>query len=91
VQHIRTRIEKPTAIGSANVSQHFYVDVQNPEESNYDRGEQHIAINPGFLAEVQTSNDNNILQFLSLPELIPAKKQKRQQPLRVGFSHRVSF
>ena len=81
MQHIGTRIEEPAAIGAANVSRHFYVDVQNPEESNYDRAEQHIAIDPGFLAEVQTSNDNNILQFLSLPELIPAKKRKRQQPL----------
>ena len=61
VQHIGTRIEEPAAIRAANVSRHFYVDVQNPEESNYDRAEQHIAIDPGFLAEVQTSNDNNIL------------------------------
>jgi hypothetical protein len=81
VHHIGTRIEEPATIGAANVSQHFYVDVHNSEESNYDRGEQHIAIDPGFLAEVQTSNDNNILQYMSLPELIPAKKQKRQQPL----------
>jgi hypothetical protein len=73
--------EEPAAIGAAHVSRHFYVDVQNPEESNYDRGEQHIAIDPGFRAEVQTSNDNNIQQFLSLSELIPAKKRKRQQPL----------
>ena len=73
--------EEPAAIGGFNVSKHFYVDVPNPEESNYERGEQHIAIDPGFLEEVQTSNNKNIAQFLSLPELIPAKKRKRQHPL----------
>ena len=73
--------EEPAAIGGVNVSTHFYVDVPNPEESNYERGEQHIAIDPGFLEDVQTSNNNNIAHFLSLPELIPAKRRKRQQPL----------
>jgi hypothetical protein len=37
---------------------------------------------------VQTSNDNNIIQFMSLPELIPAKKRKRQQPL-LDFTHSI--
>lgn len=73
--------EEPAAIRGINISKHFYVDVPNPEESNYERGKQHIAIDPKFLDEVQTSNNNNIAQFLSLPELIPAKKRKRQQPL----------
>ena len=41
--------EEPAAIGGINVSKHFYVDVPNPEESNYERGEQHIAIDPKFL------------------------------------------
>ena len=72
--------EEPARSGRATV-RHFYVDVQNPGESNYSIEEQHIAIDPKFLAQVQTSNDNNINQFLSLPELIPAKKRKRQQPL----------
>ena len=73
--------EEPAAIGGVNVSKHFYFDMPNPDESNYERGEQHIAIDPGFLEEVQTSKNKNIAQFLSLPELIPAKKCKRQQPL----------
>jgi hypothetical protein len=78
---IMHRFEETATTGASNVRRHFYVDVQNPEESNYDREEQHIAIDPTFLAQVQTSNDNNINQLLSLPTLIPAKKRKRQQPL----------
>ena len=81
--------EEPVAIGGINVSKHFYVDVPNPEESNYERGEQHIAIDPELLEEVQTSNNNNIAQFLSLPELILAKKNAKDSSL-CWTSHRAS-
>jgi hypothetical protein len=44
------RSEETATTWASNVRQHFYVDVQNPEESNYDREEQHIAIDPTFFS-----------------------------------------
>jgi hypothetical protein len=70
-------------------TRHFYVDVPNGEESNYDLSEQHITIDPTFRAEVQRGNYENINNFLSLPELIPAKKRRRQQPLLDYTSSRI--
>jgi hypothetical protein len=65
----------------AECSRHFYVDVPNPEESNYDANDQYVAIDPAFRAQLQTGNEGDISEFLAFPELIPAKKRKRQQPL----------
>lgn len=62
-------------------TRHYYVDVPNPEESTYETCEQHVRIDPAFREEVEKQNENDISQFLALPELIPAQKRKRQQPL----------
>lgn len=64
-----------------STTRHYYVDVPNPEESNYEANEQHVSIDPGFMEQLERGNESNISQFLRLPELIPAKKRKRQQPL----------
>ena len=40
-----------------------------------------ININSEFREELKMRNDSNIDEFLSLPELIPAKTRKKQQPL----------
>ena len=60
---------------------HFYVDVSNPEENNYDLNDKHIIIDPEFREELKRRNDSNINEFLSLPELILTKKRRKQQPL----------
>ena len=70
-----------TRYESSSRTRHFYVDVPNPEESNYDLNDQHITIDPEFREELKRRNDNNIDEFLSLPELITAKTRKKQQPL----------
>ena len=65
---------------------HYYVDVPNPEESNYEACEQHVSIDPAFREELQRGNNGDISEFLCLPELIPAKKRRRQQPL-LDYTH----
>jgi hypothetical protein len=67
-------------------NRHYYVDVQNPEESTYEPTEQHTAIDPAFRTQLQTGSEGDISDFLALPELIPAKKRKRQQPL-LDYTH----
>jgi hypothetical protein len=66
---------------SSSRTRHFYVDVPNLEENNYDLNDQHITIDPEFREELKRKNDSNIDIFLSLSELIPTKKMKEQQPL----------
>jgi hypothetical protein len=66
---------------SSSRTRHFYVNVSNLEENNYDLNDQHITIDPEFREELKRKNDSNIDKFLSLSELIPAKKMKEQQPL----------
>ena len=72
--------------GSLEPSTHYFVDVPDVGESNYSAGEQHVAINPTFRAQLQIEEGRDISEFLALPELIPAKKRKRQQPL-LDFIH----
>ena len=62
-------------------TRHYYVDVQNEEESDYSLNDQHIWIDPAFRAQIHEGNKQNISNFLSLHEIIPAKKRSRQQPL----------
>jgi hypothetical protein len=40
-----------------------------------------VQIDPALRAHLQTENEQDINHFLALPEIIPAKKRKRQQPL----------
>ena len=62
-------------------TRHFYVDLPNPEEINYDLNDQHITIDPKFREELKRRNDSNIEEFLFLPELIPSKIRRKQQSL----------
>lgn len=68
------------------VRSHYYVDVPNSHESDYATCEQHVGIDPSFREEVERENNRDINQFLCLPEMIPAKKRKRQQPL-LDYTH----
>ena len=61
---------------SSSRTRHFYVNVANREESNYDLNDQYIIMDPEFREKVKRRNDSIIDDFLSLPELIPAKKTK---------------
>ena len=60
---------------------YYYVDVQNEKENDYDLNNQHIIIDPEFHAHIHEENEQNISNFLSLPEIIPTKKISMQQPL----------
>ena len=60
---------------------HFYVDVQHAEDSTYEIEERHIPIDPTFHAHLQDHQEDNISNFLALPEVIRAIKRKRAQPL----------
>lgn len=60
---------------------HYYVDVPNREDNNVESNDQHISIDPQFWAELDSRQEGNISEFLRLPELIPAKKRRKQQPL----------
>ena len=59
---------------------HFYVDVPGADNSTYDVLERHVAINPTFHAHLKEQEEDNISQFLALPEMIPATKRKRAEP-----------
>ena len=47
----------------------------------YEWIEQHTAIDPAFRTQLKIISERDISDFLALPQLIPAKKKKRQQPL----------
>ena len=55
---------------------HYYVDVPHAEESTYDVHERNVPFDPQFHANLEEHN-NDISQFLALPEVIPARKRKR--------------
>jgi hypothetical protein len=59
---------------AATVQQtHYFVDVQDCEESSYSREEQHVHIDPELRAQLQAEDTEDISHFLALPELIPAR------------------
>jgi hypothetical protein len=60
---------------------HFFVDVPNSEESSYSKNEQHVQIDPDLRAQLQAEDAEDISHFLALPEIIPVRKWKKQQPL----------
>ena len=59
---------------------HYYVDVPHAEESTYDVHERNVPIDPEFHVDLEEQS-NDFSQFLALPEVIPARKRKKQQPL----------
>ena len=60
---------------------HFYMDVPDAHERTYPVCDQSVGIDPGFQAQLREDDDHDISSFLALPELISARKRKRQQPL----------
>ena len=44
------------------------------------RGGRHVSIDLAFHAHLQQHKEENISRFLALPEVISARKRKRQQP-----------
>ena len=60
---------------------HFYVDVADGHKSTYAACDRSVPIDPNFQARLRENDDHDISSFLVLPELIPARKRKRQQPL----------
>ena len=71
----------PSDCRSQSCLTHFFVDVQYAEDSTYDIEERHVPIDPTFHAHLQDHQEDNISNFLVLPEVIPAMKRKRAQPL----------
>jgi hypothetical protein len=62
---------------AATVQTHYFVDVQDCEESLYSREEQYVQIDPELRTQLQAEDTEDISHFLALPELIPARKQKK--------------
>ena len=60
---------------------HYYVDVPNSEESMYVTCKRNMQIDSGFHHHLQESEIGDISRFLALPEIIPARQRRRQQPL----------
>ena len=56
---------------------HFYVDVPDAHESTYPTCDRSVGINPGFQTQLPKDDDHDIISFVVLPELIPARKRKR--------------
>ena len=60
---------------------HYYVDVADAHKNTYNACDWKVGIDAGFYAQLRQERDHDISTFLALPELIPARKRKRQQPL----------
>ena len=61
---------------------HYYVDVPHSEESAYAACERNVQIDSEFHHHLQEeSGTADISRFLALPEIIPARQRRRQQPL----------
>ena len=67
---------------------HYYIDVSHAEESTYGVYERNIPIDPEFHANLE-QHSNNFSQFPALPEVIPARKKKKQQPLLDFLKSRI--
>ena len=55
--------------------------MQNGKVSKYDLSDQHTTIDANFCVQIDEGNEQNTSNFLSLPEIILAKKGRRHQPL----------
>jgi hypothetical protein len=69
-----------------NARTHYFIDVPNSEESAYSKNEQHVEIDADLRAQLQAEDAQDISHFLALPEIIPARKWKKQQPL-LDYTH----
>ena len=57
------------------------MNVPDAHESTYPVCDWNVGINLDFQAQLREDDHHDISSFLVLPELIPARKRKRQQPL----------
>ena len=78
--NVEVHVSSPSR-DSNDYSLHYYVDVPNAEESTYDACDRSVGIDLGIHAQLREENEHNISTFLALPELIPARKRKKQQLL----------
>ena len=61
---------------------HYYVDVPNSEDTAYEAGDHDVPLEPGLEEHLQEEGEaGDISTFLALPEIIPARECRRQQPL----------
>ena len=61
---------------------HYFVHILDAPESTYDAYERNISIDLDFHKQLQQEGEEkDITTFLALLEIIPARKQKRQQPV----------
>ena len=60
----------------------YYVNVPDANESTHEVQNMVVNIDPGFESSLQEQHqEHNFASFLALPEVIPARKRKRQQPV----------
>ena len=65
-----------------HTSVHYYVDVSNSEESAYAACDRNVQIDPEFHHHLQEEFEiGDISRFLALPEIIPTRQRRHQQPL----------
>ena len=61
---------------------HYYVDVPNSEDTAYEACDKDALLQPGLEEHLQEEGEvGDISTFLALPEIIPARQRRRQQPL----------
>ena len=61
---------------------HFYIDISDVDDITYQASERRVPIDPDFQSHLQEEQEaGDFSTFLALPEIIPARKWKRQQPL----------
>ena len=60
----------------------YYVNVPDADESTHDAQDMPVNIDPDFQSSLHLQQQkHNFESFLALPEVIPTRKRKRQQPL----------
>ena len=68
--------------GTLNHEARYYVNVPDADESTHDAQDMLVNIDPNFQSSLHLQQqEQNFTSFLALPEVIPARKRKPQQPL----------
>ena len=61
---------------------HFYIDVSDVDDNTHEAVGIHVPIDRDFQANLEQEQEGgDFSTFLALPEIIPARKRKRRQPL----------
>ena len=67
--------------GEVDPEPFYYVNLPDAEESTHEVQDRAVNIDPGFESSLREQHeDTNFNSFLALPEVIPARKKKPQQP-----------